>query len=372
MATLENRSVLAVLGRILDNSQVAITLCDSQGRLTHFNPAAERLTGYSSAEVLGHDVSMFYPDMKAQQAMLERVLTDGKVEDYEIELVGKSGEPIPISILVTMLHDEDGVPIGTLGISVDQRERRRLEHALRQAKMRADFYNDLMCHDIRNFSQTVMGYLEMLLTSSFGPLTPEQDRVLTICLRQVRRTSTLIERVRLLTRFAEGIPEQTQVQDLGLAAREAIESVLEAYADRDITIRLDAPEICPVQADPLLRELISALVSNGVGHNLSPSPQVWVRVSSPSAQESPAGKANGGFVHLIVEDDGPGIPDHFKQSLFNRFSDQETHGTGIGLSLVKALTERYRGRVWVEDRVAGDPRQGARLLVELRPAGVLP
>ena len=69
----------------------------------------------------------------------------------------------------------------------------------------------------------------------------------------------------------------------------------------------------------------------------------------------------------MVEDDGPGIPDDFKGTIFNRMlkGTDKAKGMGLGLYLVKSLVESYGGRVWVEDRVQGDHTKGARFVVML-------
>ena len=73
---------------------------------------------------------------------------------------------------------------------------------------------------------------------------------------------------------------------------------------------------------------------------------------------------------IAVADHGPGIPDEDKSSVFYRHVRRvdDSPGTGLGLSLVMALTERYRGRVWIEDRVPGSHEEGAKVIVELPPA----
>ena len=79
-------------------------------------------------------------------------------------------------------------------------------------------------------------------------------------------------------------------------------------------------------------------------------------------------KGNGShYCRVMVEDDGPGIPDDFKASIFNRTlkGTQNVKGMGLGLYLVKSLVDSYGGRVWVEDRVSGDHTKGAKFVVML-------
>ena len=73
------------------------------------------------------------------------------------------------------------------------------------------------------------------------------------------------------------------------------------------------------------------------------------------------------YYMVSVEDNGPGIPDNLKEKIFNRLQRGETlaRGMGLGLYLVKSLVDSYHGRVWVEDRVAGDHTKGSRFVVML-------
>jgi signal transduction histidine kinase len=76
------------------------------------------------------------------------------------------------------------------------------------------------------------------------------------------------------------------------------------------------------------------------------------------------------YLKVIVEDNGPGIPDDLKSRLSNRFQRGQTKATGkgLGLFLVKTLVDSYGGRIWVEDRVPGDYTQGARFILVLPAA----
>ncbi len=73
------------------------------------------------------------------------------------------------------------------------------------------------------------------------------------------------------------------------------------------------------------------------------------------------------YCRVDVEDDGPGIPDQLKSTLFDRLNLTTTRakGKGFGLCLIKMLVDDYHGKFWVEDRVAGDYTKGARFVVLL-------
>jgi nitrogen-specific signal transduction histidine kinase len=73
------------------------------------------------------------------------------------------------------------------------------------------------------------------------------------------------------------------------------------------------------------------------------------------------------YCRVAVEDDGPGIPDTLKNTLFDRLSLTTTRarGKGFGLCLIKMLVDDYHGKFWVEDRIKGDHTNGARFVVML-------
>ena len=78
------------------------------------------------------------------------------------------------------------------------------------------------------------------------------------------------------------------------------------------------------------------------------------------------------YYRTIVEDNGPGIPDDMKDRIFSRLlrGGTKASGAGLGTYLVRRLVEDYHGRVWAEDRLAGDHSQGARFVVLLPVATV--
>jgi signal transduction histidine kinase len=71
------------------------------------------------------------------------------------------------------------------------------------------------------------------------------------------------------------------------------------------------------------------------------------------------------YYRVMVEDNGPGIPDDSKERIFNRMHLGSARGMGLGLYLVKSLVDSYGGKVWAEDRIMGDHTQGARFVVML-------
>jgi signal transduction histidine kinase len=134
--------------------------------------------------------------------------------------------------------------------------------------------------------------------------------------------------------------------------------------DIAIDIRYEKSNGCMVMAGRLIEDVFSNLVGNSIKHADPGKPVVIdIRLSM---------MCRGGdqFYQVTIEDHGPGIPDDMKGRLFSRLGKgkSKTAGRGLGLYLVRKRAEDYQGKVWVEDRVRGDFRQGSRFVVLLPAA----
>jgi PAS domain S-box-containing protein len=363
---LEPAHSIAVLCKLLDQSTLPIAIADWQGRITVFNAATERLTGYRAAEVLGEPASMFYESPAVTEEIRIRVVEDGKLEDFETVLLGKGGRRIPIRLMATRLQDESGAPFGMMALMVDLTERKGLEDALRLAVRQAGFSNDLMRHDIRNYAQTIGGYLETLLAGQVGALRPEQARVLKVCRRQAQRIEGTIDNLQVLLRAYErcqsGDGPTLQPLDLAPAVEDAFRRVRDLYAERHVVIHRALPEGCAVLACSHFQRVLDNLFVNAVGHNPAAEPRIWVTADPAQVDGSP-GWAVG------VADNGPGIGPECRARLLDTARPFEPGDSGVGLWVIKALLHNCGGALHCEDRVAGAPDQGTRFIARLRASG---
>jgi PAS domain S-box-containing protein len=133
----ELNKLIYYLDNIINTSQVAITVVDNEKNFSIFNQGAERLTGYKSEEVIGKKkLEDFYSDKKELENILNKLSDKGLIENLETTLLKKDGSQVPISISVSLLKDRQGRPIGSIGISTDITERKRIEKELRESEAR--------------------------------------------------------------------------------------------------------------------------------------------------------------------------------------------------------------------------------------------
>jgi signal transduction histidine kinase len=234
-------------------------------------------------------------------------------------------------------------------------QRKQIEDELVKAKAQAELYVDLMGHDINNMNMIVMSYLE--LAKEMMPADSAQKEFLDNPLNVLERSTQLISNVRKLQKLQNGVLQLESVDVCKVVAD--VQREFRATPRKAITVNMNGCERCLARANDLLRDVFVNLVGNAIKHT---GERAEIIIDLDAVSE------NGGrYCRVMVEDNGPGIPDDFKAKIFNRLikGTDNAKGMGLGLFLVKSLVENYHGRVWVEDRVPGDHTKGARFVVML-------
>jgi len=221
-----------------------------------------------------------------------------------------------------------------------------LAEDLAAAKAEAEFYLDVMIHDINNANNVAIGYLELLREELSGQNRIFADR----SMQGIGQSTGIIEEVRILRTCRGDGPSLVPVSLDGVI-RTAVErspGVGIAYAGTDAV----------VLADDLLGQVFVNLIGNSVKFG-GPGVAIAVTVAD-----------EGDAVRVCVTDDGPGIPDDRKEKVFERFfrSDPSKPGRGMGLFIAAMLVKRYGGEVLATDRVPGRPEEGAAFCFTLKKA----
>ena len=209
-----------------------------------------------------------------------------------------------------------------------------------QSNEEVRLYLDIMIHDINNALTVALGSTEILHETLSGPLTENKTRVNRIR-TAIQKSIGIIARVSMISRVHDA--------DMPLGEVSLDHEVMDAighYPDASIEYAEISLLVC---ADQFLSEVFVNLLGNSLKFG---GADVRVRVVV---------EAGGEDVTISVEDNGPGISDLAKSQVFGRYARGEGHGSGSGLGLFIAasLVARYGGRIWVDDRVAGSPEQGA-------------
>lgn len=204
-------------------------------------------------------------------------------------------------------------------------EREATEAELRAAQRdRFEYMNALLRHEVLNNVQVIQGQAEYLLT---GDQDDETAHALETISRQSQDMADVVEDIRVIS---EGL-ERSDLEpiDLGFVLRSELTDVRDTYDGVETDLDLPAEDV-RVRADGLLARVFSNLFANGVEHSEADVPEVSVTVETDPET-----------VTVHVADNGPGVPESVRRSLF----DQSRGPHGVGLYLVDALVSHYGGDV---------------------------
>ncbi|MDN4160725.1 PAS domain S-box protein [Nocardioides abyssi] len=324
----------------------AIFMLDPEGRVASWNAGAQRLKGYTADDIVGRSFRVFYPPDKQAERHPEHELAIARREGrYEEEgwRVRKDGTRFWAHVLITAVHDADGVLVGFAKVTRDSTERRRIlelqqqanERLRRSAAEQAEFLA-VTAHELRS-PVGVLAATAETLAQHHERLTVREREDLA---EGMRRTADQLRRLLddLLT------ASRADARSLGLhpeplRLEEQLRAVVSAArgGHPGAEVLLDVEEGLVVQADPgRLAQMVDNLVGNALTHGRSP-----VVVSA---------RADGDSAVIAVRDSGPGVPAEVRDRLFERFAT--TGGTGLGLYIVRALAEAHGGQAsyQVEDQ----------------------
>ncbi len=257
---------LQILRGILEFSKLPITIADLDGHFVLFSRAAEELTGYSSEEMLGQHASILFPRKWRIPVVFSHVLEKGVVEDVEGIVRCKDGRELPVSIYMTMVHDVLGRPSGFLAITKDLSEQRRLETDLERARSKEEFFTDLICHDVRNYDQTLLGYMDLMLEGAVGELDESAWSLVEQARHDAYELRDFIERIRFLTGREPGADLLAGRVNVGQMLMEFAEGFsLQEGEDREFVVLDSSSRDCWVMADPLLGRLFWDFVLSMLG-----------------------------------------------------------------------------------------------------------
>jgi PAS domain S-box-containing protein len=236
-------------------------------------------------------------------------------------------------------------------------ENSQLVAKLQDAKKEIEMLNDLMFHDISNYNFATLNYVEMVYKDNDLPHGAKAP--LEKSLHLIRENAKLIENVKKLTKIGVMDPDDFVLVNLSDVLRKIASGVVTSSTKR-VGVKLDVPEEAYIKANPLVDELFVNLLNNAVKYDPHEEVDIDVEVKKVLEEDHPSWK-------VCISDNGYGIPDDKKAMLFQKYvrlkPDTKISGSGLGLSICRALTDKFSGRIWVEDRVQGKSELGARFCV---------
>lgn len=231
---------------------------------------------------------------------------------------------------------------------------------LNNAKDQVRMYLDLLTHDVGNLANPVNAYLEIVLGTT--SLTPIQHKYISSAQEASRSMIHLIRNVRRSAQMLESAEVELVPSNLTKSVQQAAMEAKSAFLAKKVNIRMNLPsQDVWVVADTFLDEVIYNILTNSIKYDEHEEIVIDVELK-------PAELEGKRYIQLKIIDRGIGIPDDLKEKVFSRdfrklprpdrLAPHKAKGAGMGLSIVKALVNRYGGRIWVENRVYDDYTRG--------------
>jgi len=229
-----------------------------------------------------------------------------------------------------------------------ERELRESRELLETRSRQIRFFNSALRHDLLNGLMVVQGHIDRLNSEIEGEAG---ERVETID-EWTTDLATMAKEVRSVTRTIAG-EEEGDLEPVALDDIVAEKATKFRQGHDELSVTVTTGELPLVLADSLLASVVENLFQNAVEHHDGESPHITV-IADVDAET----------VTLRIVDDGPGIDDEMKETIFEEAVTSETSGSvGFGLYFVRVMVDRYGGDAWFEDRADG--RKGAVAVVEL-------
>ncbi len=233
------------------------------------------------------------------------------------------------------------------------------EKRYRLAYSKAEFYKDLFVHDINNILQNLEFSLEIISQNiKIYENQKEVRELINIAKTQVNRGANLGLSVRKLSDL-EGGEIQNKPIEVCDTLRHAIAQVREVFQDKEILINIDSnSKKFHVKANELLYEAFRIILNNAIRYNDNPIKEVLIKISKDL-------KDGINYIKMEFIDNGVGLPDEMKKSIFPQIfaKPRSFKRIGLGLLLVQEVIKSFNGKIWVEDRVNGDYKKGSNFIL---------
>ncbi|HSH91442.1 MAG TPA: PAS domain S-box protein [Ramlibacter sp.] len=369
---------------LIESNIDALMTTDPQGIISDVNQQMISLTGRTRDELIGAPCKNFFTDPARADAAIKRVLTENKVNNYELTVRAFNGDETVVSYNAATFYDRDRKLLGVFAAARDVTDRKRFEQTLQEknielehaTRMKSEFLAT-MSHELRTPLNAVIGFSEALKDGLMGDVSAAQQECIVDIFSSGQHLLSLINDILDLSKVEAGMMAlELEAVDVKSLLVNSLTIVREKAAAQRISLELEAADDLGVPELDMrkTKQIVYNLLSNAVKFSASESRvilgarRVPRRVVGTLAGDWPvhrfplADNEYEQFLELSVCDTGIGISKENMPKLFHAFSQIDSslarkfEGTGLGLAMVKQLAELQGGSV----AVASAEGEGAR------------
>ena len=334
-----------ILRPLVDASPVAILTLDLQMRVTMWNPACERIFGWTAEEVIGKHYPLVPEDeWERFEGFFQTVIAGQGFNGVEAERHRSDGRRVHIAISTAPIREASGEVIGAMAMLEDITERKQLEAQYRQAT-KLEAVGRLaggIAHDFNNLLTVILGYSDALADSASPDDAREAaDAIHHAALRASKLTQQLLA-------FSRRQVLQVRIVDLSAVVKDTLEMVRRLISS-DIEIRTSLTEQ-PTLVDADVVQLEQVLLN--LATNARDAMPEGGRLTIETSRIQRDGRA---WAELAISDTGVGIDPETAAHIFDPFftTKEVGKGTGLGLASVYGIARQSGGDVTAESEPGG-------------------
>lgn len=353
----------AFLHNLIRSAVDAIIAADKTGKVIIFNDAAAEISGYTIDEALKTlDIRDVYPGDGAREVM-KKLRNDehggkGKLKTYQVNVVGKKGNIIPIGLNASIIYEGDK-EVATIGFFHDLREEIEMKKKLEKTQVQL-----LQAEKMASLGKLAAGVAHQLNNplggiSLFTKLILEEyeleEKVKEDLNRILKDTQRCSDTVKELLEFARQTSQFIKPCDINRAITRTLFLLENQALFQNIITEKDLNENLPlVKADiQQLNHMFMNIILNAAQAMEGKGKLILKTFLHPDKNH----------VCIEISDTGPGIPEDIKSHIFEPFftTKEEGKGTGLGLSIVYSIVENHLGNI----QVLSEPGKGTKFIIEL-------
>ena len=337
------------LMNLIESSVDGIIVTDMKGDILIFNKGAENLLGYKAEEVVGKmNIRSIYQPGVAKEVMDKLKSPDfggvGKLTSFPILHRRKDGELIEGDLSASIIYDEEGHQIASVGIFKDLRERlgierelQKMQEALLQSEKLAAMgrLTSQIAHELNNPIYGIMNTLELLKTEI--PPESKRRRILELSLSEIQRLSEMLRNMLSFSKPEEEKRRPVKIDELIEGILLVMEKQMkESNIQVEVSFDPDVPEI--MASTNQMRQVMLNILKNAK-EAMPKGGTLFVRTSKKDHR-----------VLIHIQDTGIGISEEIKDKIFDAFftTKQKVKGVGLGLSVCYGIIKDHGGEIKAE------------------------
>ncbi len=348
----------------IESSPFSILMLDQEAEIIDSNAKFSELFEFSKEEIVG---TSFFALSGLPQDKLDLLkerflgyISGNKLSPMKYTAYTKSGKPVYVDprVSVYTIGGKRFIQISIKDITKERETKRALKKSQREYKEaleNANFFKDLLAHDIANILNNINISVEIININKDKVKYPDKmTDIINMIRNQTNKGIDLISNIRKIEKIKNESDKLSEV-NVEIIIEKIINENTICQQDENSIILNKIEQVPSILAGPFLEDALENIIINGFQHNKSEEKFVEISIYQNKLRKND-------YLAIDFADNGVGIPDSEKEIIFKRGKKKNknrTRGMGLGLTLVKSIIEACNGKISVKNRIRNDYGQGS-------------